>query len=81
MTDDAESIEPKAQLAKAWETRRSSRCGVKLAVEPRELLRPPEPRGEVPLEALGDFPVPEAALGILTGCGVVTSRKRKVGKF
>ena len=39
MTDDAESIEPKAQLAKARETRRPSRNGVKLAVEPRELLR------------------------------------------
>ena len=64
MTDDAESMEPKAQLAKAWETRRPSRCGVKLVVEPRELLRLPEARGEVPLEALEDFPVPEAALSI-----------------
>ena len=59
-----ESAEPKAQLAEAWETRRPSRYGVKLAVEPRELLRPLEARGEVPLEALEDFPVPEATLGI-----------------
>ena len=38
--------------------------GVKLVVGPRELLRLPEARGEVPLEALEDFPVPEAAMGI-----------------
>ena len=57
VTDDAESVEPKAQLARVWGTRGSSRYGVKLVVEPLELLRLPEARGEVPLEALEDFPV------------------------
>ena len=58
MTDDAESVEPKARLATVWGTRGSSRYGVKLVVEPLELLRLPEARGEVPLEALEDFLVP-----------------------
>ena len=58
VTDDAESVEPEAQLARVWGTRGSSRYGVKLVVEPLELLRLPEARGEVPLEALEDFPVP-----------------------
>ena len=57
VTDDAESVEPKAQLARVWGTRGLSRYGVKLVVEPLELLRLPEARGEVPLEALEDFPV------------------------
>ena len=66
MTENAESVEPRAQaqLAKAWGTRGSSRCSVKLVAEPLELLRLPEARGEVPLETLEDFLVPEAALGI-----------------
>ena len=59
-----QSVWPKAQLAKAWGTKGPSRYGVKLVVEPLELLRLPEARGEVPLEALEDFLVPEAALGI-----------------
>ena len=58
MTGGAESVKPKAQLARVWGTRGLSRCGVKLVVEPLELLRLPEARGEVPLEALEDFPVP-----------------------
>ena len=58
MTDDAESVEPKTHLAKVWRTRGSSRYGVKLVIEPLELLRLLEARGEVPVEALEDFPVP-----------------------
>ena len=58
MTGGAESVKPEAQLARVWGTRGSSRYGVKLVVEPLELLRLPEARGEVPLEALDNFPVP-----------------------
>ena len=64
MTDGAESVEPKAQLARVWGTRGSSRYGVKLVVEPLELLRLAEARGKVPFKALEDFLVPEATLGI-----------------
>ena len=58
MTDDADSVEPEAQLARVWGSRGSSRYWVKLVVDPLELLRLPEARGKVPLEALEDFPVP-----------------------
>ena len=58
VTDDAGFVEPKAQLARVWGNRGSSRYGMRLAVKPLELLWLPEARGEVPLEALEDFPVP-----------------------
>ena len=58
MTDDAESGKPRAQLAKAQWTGGSNRCEVMLMTEPLELLQLPEARGEVPLDALEDFPVP-----------------------
>ena len=64
MTDDAESGEPRAQLAKAQWTGGTNRYEVMLVAEPLELLRLPEARGKVPLAALDDFLVSEAALGI-----------------
>ena len=66
VTGGAKSVEPKAQLARVWGTRGSSRYGVKLVVEPLELLRLPEARGEVPLEVSGRLPGPLGRTEYLT---------------